>query len=329
MKEISPATGRLLALSMLRGIGPATLKKVAGILGFERMSNERLSELVPQLSNPLADTFAWNSALELAEEQIEKADQLGAQILSPLDETYPRLLSATKDDPFLIYVLGSLHTDPLKSVAVIGTRQPTAHGTLIAQRVATYFAESGWSVVSGLAIGCDAQAHQAALDSRGHTVAVLAHGLHTVAPSRHRKLADDILASGGALISEYRIGQEAQPQQFVKRDRTQAGLSQGVVMIQSGLKGGSMHASRAALDYDRWLAVPYPTAQDKDAREEKIQANLAIADGSQLEKTELLRSNASALNRVIVLRSRNDYSKLTANQAITDSAAPPPQGALL
>jgi DNA processing protein len=91
---------------------------------------------------------------------------------------------------------------------------------------------------------------------------VLAHGLQTVAPRQHQSLADDILAGGGALLSEFPFGRPPLPPQFVKRDRTQAGLAQGVVMIQSDVRGGSLHAARAALVYQRWLAVPYPTGKD-------------------------------------------------------------------
>jgi DNA processing protein len=138
----------------------------------------------------------------------------------------------------------------------------------------------------------------------------MAHGLHTVAPARHRKLAEDILAQGGALVSEYRFGQAARPEQFVKRDRTQAGMAQGVVMVQSDLKGGSLHASRAALNYQRWLAVPYPTERDRANREPKVQANLVIADGTVEQREELLRCAASDLERTIIVRGKGDYPRL-------------------
>lgn len=107
-------------------------------------------------------------------------------------------------------------------------------------------------------------------DAGGHTVAVLAHGPHTVAASRHRQLADDIFTAGGALVSEYPIGHAVQRQQFLKRNRTQAGLSQGVGMVQSDLEGRSLHASRAALGYRRWLAVPCPTQVGRAQQEPKI-----------------------------------------------------------
>ena len=308
MAEISPATGKILALSMLAGVGPATLRKLASEPDFASASIESLATKQSALARALETPTAWSKALILAEEQVELAATHHAQILSPLDFQYPALLAATKDDPYLLYVRGQLAPSPEKSVAIIGTREPTPHGEVIATRITKYFVEEGWSVVSGLALGCDAIAHRAALDAQGHTVAVLAHGLHTIAPAKHRSLAEDIISAGGALVSQYPFGREVIPQQFAQRDRTQAGLAQGVVMIQSDLKGGSLHASRAILDYARWLAVPYPTETDRAAGEMKVQANLLLADGTVPQKLDLLRCRGEdALSRLIILRSKEDY----------------------
>lgn len=310
MTDISAATGKALALSLLPGIGPATLRKLAGLPAFEDQSVEELGALVPALSKALGVPQAWNGALSQAEEQLELAQRHAARILSPMDPEYPVLLAGSKDDPFILYVRGLLAPEPSQSVAIIGTRQPTAHGEVIARRITQYFVSMGWSVVSGLALGCDAIAHETAVDAKGHTVAVLAHGLHTIAPSKHRGLAEAILNAGGALVSQYPFGREVIPQQFVQRDKTQAGLAQGVVMIQSDLHGGSLHASRATLEYGRWLAVPYPTEIDRSNAEIKIQANLMLAEGAKKEKIELLRmKDEKALSQLIILRSKEDYAR--------------------
>ena len=307
MSEVSAATGKLLGLSMLSGIGPATLRKIAALPSFETQAIESLAVLVPALAKAL-DVGSWDRALEQAEDQVEQASKADARILSPLDPDYPDLLAKTKDDPFLLFVKGTLAPTPEKSVAIIGTREPTPHGRVIAERITQFFVSEGWSVVSGLALGCDAVAHKATIDADGHTVAVLAHGLQTIAPTQHRQLADDIVAAGGALVSEFPFGKGAIPQQFVRRDRTQAGLAQGVVMVQSDLKGGSLHASRAALDYGRWLAVPYPTDKDRAAGEAKVQANLTLADGSESERMNLLHLKLpGAMSKLVVLRTKDDY----------------------
>ncbi|MBB3695825.1 DNA-processing protein DprA [Sphingomonas sp. BK580] len=283
------------------------MKKAAALKSADLMKIEVTSALIPAVGKATDERGAWNAALDSASKQVDDAAKLGVRILSPRDCDYPSLLAATRDDPALLYVKGSLSGRAGRAVAIIGTREPTEHGAIVAERMATFFSEAGWTVVSGLAIGCDAIAHQAAVDAAGHTIAVLAHGLHMVAPARHRKLAQDILDAGGALVSEFPVGQNAMPQQFVKRDRTQAGLAEGVVMIQSDLKGGSLHASRASIDYGRWLAVPYPTQRDIRNAEPKIQANLMLSDGSASQKIELLRCRGADTTRIISVRGREDY----------------------
>lgn len=193
---------------------------------------------------------------------------------------------------------------------LVKTLRARAHGAVIASRVATHFAEQGWSIVSGLALGCDAIAHQASIDAGGHTMAVMAHGLQTVTPAQHRRLAEHILSSGGALVSEFPFGQEPLPQLFARRDRTQAGQAQGVIMIQSGLDGGSLHACRAAQAYERWLALPYPTERDLQDGSEKIHANVMLTEGTTEERTSLLSCKADALDRVVILRDKRDYDRL-------------------
>lgn len=308
--KVSIATKKLLTLSMLPGVGPATLKKVASVQGFEDLSNEALARVSSSLQKAFSSPDAWSLASEQTEKQLAFAEKHESIIISPLDAGYPALLAATKDDPFILYVRGTLHTSALRSVAIIGTREPTSHGEVITRRVTEYFVENQWSVVSGLALGCDGLAHKAALDSGGHTVAVLAHGLQMIAPSQHKKLAEEILESGGALISEYPFGQKVFPQQFVKRDRTQAGMAQGVVMIQSDIKGGSLHASRAALDYDRWLAVPLPTLVDRSNEEPKVMANLLIAEGEWVDKANLLKCKRERLSNILILRTKDDYPSM-------------------
>jgi len=305
----SQATVRLLAFGMLKGVGPATLRKIAMVDGFERLRPDEIGRIFSAVEKALREDSAWKVANDAAERQVELSRDAGATVLSLADLNYPLQLRQTNDDPAILYVKGALSFDQ-PSVALIGTRKPTEHGIEITKRLAKYFVSEGWSVISGLALGCDAVAHQAALDTGGHTVAVLAHGLQTIAPSKNRQLAEDILSSGGALVSEFPFGVEPLPQYFVQRDKTQAGMAEGVVMVQSDIEGGSLHASRAALSYGRWLAVPYPTVQDRASGSEKIQANLLLADGSEAERADLLRVPVSRLNQVVILRTKKDYVKI-------------------
>lgn len=311
-KTISPATKLLLSLSMLKGVGPASLRKAAPFLSVAELSLDKVATRVPSVARALAkNDNAWQVAQDRAGQQIEQAEEHQARIISFLDAEYPRLLAATKKDPAILYLKGNLaHHQPEQSIAIVGTREPTPHGVVIATRIARFFSELGWSIVSGLALGCDAAAHVQAIDAGTHTVAVLAHGLHTVAPSCNRGLAQRILETGGALVSEYPFGHGAQAGQFVQRDRIQAGMARAAVLVQSGLDGGSLHASRASLRYGRWLVVPYPTRRDIEHNRPKIEANLILSNGDNGRAISLLNCKTKDLERIIILNSRDDYSRM-------------------
>ena len=307
---ISSETFILLSLSMISGVGPVLLKNISKVVGLSELDITYIAMRFPKLQNILKDESLWLLAREKAERQVEAALKNSFRIISVMDKDYPPLLSETKDDPCILFVKGRLFHNISNSVAIIGTRAPTNHGGIIAKRITSFFVEEGWSIISGLAFGCDARAHETALNAKGHTVAVLAHGLHTILPKSNAYLAQKIIDSGGALITEYPFGHEMHISQYVKRDRIQAGLAQGVVMIQSDVKGGSLHASRAALDYNRWLAIPFPTSEDISKCEPKIQANIMLAEGRDDDRCKLLRCTESKLKNIIILRSKNDYKKI-------------------
>ncbi len=305
---ISKAAEKLLQYAQVPGIGPKRLLKIAGCEGFLAASPRELSAANPKMTF-LPDDEAWRSALSQAQEQMRLAEKHGVRILCALDPEYPALLAASPEKPVILYVKGSLSATPEKALAVIGSREPTEHGRLAADRIAGSLAAKGWSIVSGLAAGCDAAAHGAAIRAGGHTVAVLAHGLHTLMPAQNRPLAEEILASGGALVSEFSMGADPIPGFFAVRDKTQAGLSQGVVLVQSAVDGGSLHASRAAIRYGRWLAVASPSARDRAADDPRCGAALVLMEGTEAEKLELLKCKDSrALENLLVLRSREDYA---------------------
>tara|TARA_R110000851_G_scaffold333507_1_gene514195 strand:- start:2476 stop:3471 length:996 start_codon:yes stop_codon:yes gene_type:complete len=309
MHEVSEKTKLVLTLLMLTGVGPAMLKKLAIKTGL----NSNLSDLVDLFPEKLQNSA--RKELEFAElkarEQIEMARQANARVLSALDGDYPQSLSRSKHDPFLIYMKGKLSGQPDKSIAIIGTRNPTTHGIISTERIATYFVESGWSIVSGLALGCDSAAHEAALAAGGHTVAVLGHGLQTITPAQNTDLANRILAGGGALVSQFPIGNRPSPGQYVRRDLIQAGWCRAVFMIQSGLDGGSLHASRAAIKDKRWLVIPNPTAKDRHLNSKAIQANLLLLEGDDQSRLSLLKSkNPTDLERILSLPDKSFYRRV-------------------
>ncbi len=172
--------------------------------------------------------------------------------LLPGDERFPRSLERTPFAAGPLYVLGDPTALLRPTVAVIGTRQATHAGMRLAFVVGELVAGEGFTVLSGLAVGCDGEAHRGCLSSGGRTVAVMAHGLERpVYPACHSQLARDAWGQGGALVSSYPDGTPPEPARFVERDSLQAALSLAVVLVESGPAGGSFHAIRAARELGR------------------------------------------------------------------------------
>lgn len=325
MSAPNTATYNLLVLSKLRGVGSVTLNQLVSTNNGQSL--HAMSTAHSTVAKALDDTEAMRMAQVRAERDVERAEHLNLRILSPYDPEYPRLLLPVSDRPAIIYAKGSPDALRTKAVAVVGTREPTEDGKRIAHRISKYFAESGWAVVSGLALGIDAVAHTAAVEAEGCTVAVLAHGLDMVAPKKHAGLAERILESGGALVSEYAPGVRPFGPQFVRRDRVQAGLALGVILVQTGISGGSLHASRAVLEYGRLLAYPVPTPKDIGAGEPKTEGILKIHRGTSAEVSQYLKCRKSDLSSVIALDSRDSYPAL-ANRMLTLSETRVPEGTL-
>jgi len=178
--------------------------------------------------------------LDVGVKLIDRTLRLGIVAVPVTSAAYPRSLALIDDAPPVIYYRGTLSTlAQVPGLAVVGTRKATRNGLVIAERIGRHFAERGWVIVSGLAMGIDAAAHRGALLGAGKTIAVLAHGLNSVYPKTNAALADDILSSGGLLLSEYPAGVAAKPEQFVLRNRIQIGLSVGSVIVEGEEKSGT------------------------------------------------------------------------------------------
>jgi DNA processing protein len=188
--------------------------------------------------------------------EMERARAYGAKIFTTEDAGYPELLSKIYDPPLVIYVCGELGPRDGKSVAVVGTRRPTAYGRLAAEKISGGLAASGIMVVSGLASGIDTAAHSAALDAGGRTVAVLGSGLGVHFPAANEKLEEKI-ARSGAIVSEFPMGFPPSKGTFPRRNRIISGLSLGTVVVEAPEKSGALITAMYALEQGRDVfAVP-------------------------------------------------------------------------
>lgn len=171
---------------------------------------------------------------------------------------YPDMIyQEVHNPPLVLYVRGDVDLFGEPGVAVVGTRTPSHTGTKMAGRLGEELGGFPFVVYSGLATGVDGLAHEACLAGGGRTVAVLAHGLHTVQPPGHRGLARSIVAKGGAVVSEYPLGEPARKYTYIPRNRIIAALSLATVVVEGGVKSGARHTADFAHDYGRvLLAVP-------------------------------------------------------------------------
>lgn len=203
---------------------------------------------------------AWDAvkpALD-PEKEFEKLGRAGISLTLQDDPAFPPSLKEIPLPPFGIYFRGSLPPEDAVSLSVVGTRKATPEGEELAYEFARALAARGINIVSGLALGIDAASHKGALKS-GRTLAVLATGVDDPYPHLNKRLAEDILESGGALVSEYPPGSTAFPSRFLERNRIISGLSRAVVLIEAPERSGSLATARFALEQNRDIfVVPGP-----------------------------------------------------------------------
>lgn len=257
----SNATQRLtLSILNLPGVGRKSARDILTAVRLvpESLTPAEFTALLQEYGGPRTRNLVEQdgaAALDLADRTLDAAASADIAVLSILDADFPEQLRAIPNPPAVIFVRGNRDAVArMDCVAVIGTRDPTSFGSNAAHRVAMRCAEAGVVVVSGLALGCDARAHRGCLDGAGVTVAVLAHGADQVYPVKNRALADQILEGNGALVSEYPIGEKPQKNYFVERDRLQSGFCRAVIVIETDVKGGTMHTVRFAREQGRIVA---------------------------------------------------------------------------
>jgi DNA processing protein len=173
------------------------------------------------------------------------------------DAAFPPLLLESPDPPLLLYAIGRVEALALPSIAIVGSRNPSAQGRDNALAFAQSLAGAGLCVVSGLALGIDGAAHEGALAAGAPTIAVMGTGADRIYPARHRDLAHRIVDGGGLLVTEFEIGAQALAEHFPQRNRIIAGLARGTLVVEAALPSGSLSTARAAVDAGREVfAIP-------------------------------------------------------------------------
>ncbi|MDD5431263.1 MAG: DNA-processing protein DprA [Candidatus Pacebacteria bacterium] len=212
-----------------------------------------------KLKNLIQKYGSWTAALENirpninSEEEWQKLEEFGIKLILKESPEYPFLLKEIDWPPFGIYMKGNLSEE--QCVAIVGTRKATSTGIMLARQIAKKLSENDLIITSGLAIGIDASSHQGALDSGSKTIAVLPTGLDKIYPSQNQILAEKIIETGGALISEYPLHSESYPSNFIHRNRIVSGLSIATIIIEAPERSGTLATARFALEQNREIFV--------------------------------------------------------------------------
>ncbi|MEO0820603.1 MAG: DNA-processing protein DprA, partial [Pseudomonadota bacterium] len=270
-------------------------------------SARRAAEALPELAARGGRGDYATCPREAAEAELFQGVRIGARLVLLGDAAYPRRLLAIDSPPPALWLRGDIEVLTGPTVSIVGARNASALGLRLARRMARELGEAGQIVVSGLARGIDAAAHSAAAETG--TVAVLPGGIDCLYPPENAKLAEEIVASGGLLLSETPLGLQPTSRHFPRRNRLISGLADAVVLIEAATRSGSLITARAALDQGREV-MACPGAPD-DPRAGGC--NSLIRDGAAL-----VRSAADVLEALAPLRSHG-----LAEEGAHFSPAPP------
>lgn len=261
--------------------------------------------------------------------------------ISPDKHNYLQILSDIDENITTLFYIGTLPPEKQPTVAIVGSRKPTGYGREVAYRLSHDLSSRGVIIVSGLALGIDGIAHQAALDAGGTTIGVLAGGLDRVYPAQHAGLAQSIVNSGGALLSEYEEGVPPMQHRFLERNRIGSGLSDVVIVVEAAARSGTLSTARWALEQGKtvmavpgnitsptsagcnWLiktgALPITGADDVlhalGVHEHTAQRQLPLAENT--EEQAIIKALASGLRDGDELQQKSGLDAATFSQTLT------------
>jgi len=321
------------ALACTPGVGPVTFERLIDRLGGARAVLER--SLAPDGARVLAfasaagpderpalSSEAFDAIRETARDPspvTRRARALGLRTVTLDDPRYPARLRAIDLPPPVLFVRGELEAlEPLDAVAIVGTRRPTDDGRRIAARIATAVAGLGATIVSGLALGIDGAAHTAAVTADRPTVAVIGGGHARLYPRIHERLADRIVAGGGAIVSEFAPDTEPTRGTFPRRNRLISGLSDSTVVVEAGARSGALTTAAWALEQGRRLfLVPGPIDAPNVAgclaflRELAPEARIVAGIPELLEDLELVATDRKRPSRATSAEGRARARRVT------------------
>jgi len=316
------------AVGLIPGVGAATTKTLISYCGSaEQIFKTPKGKLknIPGIGDITIQNIQNKSVLDEAEVIVKRAEKLETQLLFYTDTDYPNRLKSIPDAPTLLYYKGSAHVNPVKSIAIVGTRKASEYGKSVVRKLLEDLAFYKPMIISGLAYGIDIQAHRDALELGLETIGVMANGTNIIYPSVHKNTAFKMLEQGG-LMSEYSFDSIAEPMRFPARNRIIAGMSDVTIVVEATQSGGALITADIANSYDREvMAVPGRiTDATSEGCNNLIKQNKAHALSSAADLIELLNwdiAPSQVTNKQLILTDLEEdeliiYAVLTDNQDI-------------
>jgi len=248
-----------IALTLIPGIGSVTGRRLIHICGSSEAvfrDNHVALKKVKGISSQILQEIAKPAYLRRAEKEVAFIESKNIRLYSIENPDFPYRLRQCEDSPLVFFFKGNADLNARKTIAVVGTRSPTDYGKQQCMQFIRGLKETGAIIISGLAYGIDSIAHKTAMQEGCQTLAVLAHGFHTIYPAENRNLAAKVINQGG-LLTEFVAGTKPDRENFPKRNRIVAGLSDAILVVESAERGGALITADIALSYNRDVfAIP-------------------------------------------------------------------------
>jgi len=248
-----------IGITLIPQVGHVTAKTLIAYCGSaEAVFKEKEKSLlkIPDVGDVTAKFIVNQDVLKRAEQEIEFIEKNDITPLFYLDKEYPLRLKQCDDGPVMLYYKGNADLNASRIVSIVGTRMATPYGKKMCEELVNGLQHTGALIISGLAFGIDIASHKAALDAGLPTVGVVAHGMDKLYPPEHYNLAQKMMGNGG-ILTDFLSNTETIPENFPKRNRIIAGLSDAVIVVESKISGGAMITAEIAFSYSREvMAVP-------------------------------------------------------------------------
>ncbi len=309
-----------LALTFIPNIGPVQAKILLQHCNAEEIfhAKKSLLEKIEGIGPIRAASIAAFKNFAPAEEEITFIEKYKITPLFITDAAYPHRLLNCYDSPTLLFYKGTADLNVAKIIAIVGTRSHTDYAKQFTEKFIKDLVEQNIMVVSGLAFGVDAIAHKAAVKNDMSTVGVLAHGLDQIYPPEHAGLARDMVTGKGGLLTEFKSGSKPDKHNFPTRNRIVAGMSDATIVMETGLKGGSMITAELANSYNKDVfAVPGKVTDTKSAGcNYLIKSNKAMLLTDAAELVQVMQWEESSKNRKMKKSQRELFIEMTAEEKV-------------